>query len=49
MNRHIHDKIQVLTITDKQTSADKVLGKPKKICWSYVPFVGRMIHKTSSS
>ena len=38
MNRHIHSKIQVSTVTDKQTSADKLLEKPKKFCWSHVPY-----------
>ena len=38
MNRNIHDKIQVSTVTDKQTSADKLLDKPKKFCSSYVPY-----------
>ena len=29
MNRNIHNKIQVSRVTDKQTSADKLLDKPK--------------------
>ena len=38
MNRHIHNKIQVLVVTDQQTSADKLLDKSKI-------FVGPMFHK----
>ena len=38
MNRHIHNKIQVLAVTDKQTSADKLLDNSKI-------FVGFMLHK----
>ena len=38
MNRHIHDKLQVPTVTDKQASADKLLDKPKKLCWFHVPY-----------
>ena len=37
MNRHIHDKLQVSTVTDKEASADKLLDKLKKICWSHIP------------
>ena len=37
MNQHIHDKLQVLMVTDTQASADKLLNKPKK-------FVGPMFH-----
>ena len=29
MNRHIHDKLQVSTVTDKQAIADKLLDQPK--------------------
>ena len=32
MNRYINNKLQVSTVTDKQASANKLLGKPKKIC-----------------
>ena len=38
MNRYVSDKLQVSTVTDKQASADKLLDKPKKFCWSHVPF-----------
>ena len=49
MNQHIHDKIQVLTVTDKQTSADKLLDKPKKFLFVPCSIQNLMKnHKTST-
>ena len=46
MSRDIHDKIQVSTVTDKQTSDDKLLDTLKKFC-----SIQNLMksHKTSSS
>ena len=40
MNRHIHDKLQVSTVTDKQASADKLLDYST----NQKNFVGPMFH-----
>ena len=37
MNRHVHDKLQVSTVTEQQAIANKLLDIPKI-------FVGAMFH-----
>ena len=50
MNQHIHDKLQVSTVTDKQASANKLPNKPKKILLVPCSIQNLMKgHKTSSS